>query len=72
MQNDEKRKAQQRKAVSKYKDLNYKQLKIETKAQYIDNIKNYCTDMGVTYVDFIIRACNYFIERGELPPIGNK
>ena len=56
-------------AIKRYKQKNdYKKLTIETKTQYIDDIKNYCQDMGVSCTNFIIKCCNYFIQRGELPP----
>lgn len=56
-------------AVERYKKkMGYRQLKIETKAQYVDGIKKFCQDMGVSYTEFIVKSCNYFIQRGELPP----
>ena len=58
-----------KKAVEKYKKkVGYKQLKIETKTQYVDEIKNYCQYMGVSCTSSIAKCCNYFIQRGELPP----
>ena len=56
-------------AVKRYKEKNgYKKLTIETKTQYVDDIKNYCQYMGVSCTSFIVKCCNYFIQRGELPP----
>lgn len=56
------------KAVRKYKQREYSSLRVEAKAQYIDEIKNFCQDMGVSYTSFVLRACSYFIKKGELPP----
>ena len=56
-------------AVKRYKEkTDYRKLTIETKAQYIDEIKAYCQDMRVSCTSFIVKCCNYFIQRGELPP----
>lgn len=57
-----------RNATKKYKNANYKKLYIEAKAQYIDKIKNYCQDIDISYADFVIRCCNYFIDNKEVPP----
>ncbi len=70
MQDDNKRKESEshRKSVLKYKRENYKKLTIEAKIQYIDKIKGYCQDIGLSQADFIIRCCNYFIDNKEVPP----
>lgn len=58
----------QKRAIDKYRKTSLKQLKIEAKAQYIEDIKKYCQDMGVSQAQFILKCCYYFINCGELPP----
>lgn len=55
-------------ANKKYKRNNYKRIYVEQKPQYIDKITEYAQHIGLNRTDFILRCCNYFIERGETPP----
>ena len=58
-----------KRAVQKYKNMNnYKALKIESKGENIDIIREYAKMQGISITKFIIDACKYFINRGELPP----
>ncbi len=69
MENDKKGLPESRKKATKnYKKGHYDRIYIETKTQYIEDIKKFCQNMGVTRTEFIIRCCNYFIDRKELPP----
>lgn len=70
MENDEKKglPESRKRATKNYKKDHYSRIYIETKTQDIDKIKKYCQDIGVTRTEFIIRCCNYFIDKKELPP----
>ena len=58
-----------KRAVQKYKNVNnYKALKIESRAENIDGIKEFAQLNGISITQFIIDSCKYFINRGELPP----
>lgn len=58
----------QKAADKRYKAKNYKNLTVLIKPAEYSAIDNYCKDMGISKSRFIFWACNYFIERGELPP----
>lgn len=70
MENNEKKSLPEsrKRATKNYKKNHYERIYIETKTQYIDKIKKYCQDMGITRTEFIIRCCNYFIDNSEIPP----
>lgn len=56
-------------AVERYKKkVGYKQLKIESRAENIDGIREFAKLNGISITQFIIDSCKYFINRGELPP----
>ena len=56
-------------AVERYKKkAGYKQLKIESKGEYIAQIKDFAKIQGISIAEFVINSCMYFINRGEIPP----
>lgn len=58
-----------RKAVENYKKRNnYKKLTIERPKEEIDNIRDYCKNMGISTTEFVVKCCSYFIIKNELPP----
>ncbi len=58
----------QRKAKDKYDKTNYKTLLAKVKFSEYTAIDEYCKLHDISKARFIVWACNYFIERGELPP----
>lgn len=58
----------QKRADKKYSAEKYQQLQARvTKAEYAA-IDEFCKLHDISKARFIFWACNYFIERGELPP----
>lgn len=51
-----------------YNKKTYKNLSAQIKIAEYAAIDNYCNLHGISKARFIVWACNYFMERGELPP----
>lgn len=51
-----------------YNKKTYKNLSAQIKIAEYTAIDEYCKRFGISKARFIFWACNYFIERGELPP----
>lgn len=58
----------QRRAKAKYNNKTYKRLTLQTTFSEHDEIVNFCNVNNISYTRFCVRACEYFIQRGELPP----
>ena len=62
----------QKEADKRYKASNRQNIQVElskAEASVInDFIQDICKPAGISKARFIFWACNYFIERGELPP----
>lgn len=56
------------KAVRKYRDANYQRMGIETKPEYIAEIKQAASRAGLSANAFLIRSALYFASTGEIPP----
>lgn len=51
-----------------YNKKTYKNLSAQIKIAEYNAIDEYCKRFDISKARFIFWACNYFIERGELPP----
>lgn len=57
----------QKRAKDKYNKNNYKQLALKLQPVEYAAIDEFCKLHDISKARFIVWACNYFIERGELP-----
>lgn len=57
----------QKAADRRYKAKNYKNLTVLIRPNEYSAIDEFCKLHGISKARFIVWACNYFIERGELP-----
>ncbi len=55
-------------ARRRYMEKTYKKLQIMVKPTEYTEIDAYCDMKKISKKKFIVRACNYFIKRDELPP----
>lgn len=58
----------QKAADKRYKAKNYKNLTVLIRPNEYSAIDEFCKLHDISKARFIVWACNYFIERGELPP----
>lgn len=58
----------QKKANADWEKKTYSPFLVKLKKHETAAINSYCEKFKITRPQFILLACNYFIERGELPP----
>ncbi len=56
-------------ANRRYMEKTYKSLQVKVKPTDYNVIDDFCSKMDISKARFIVCACNYFIQRGELPPL---
>lgn len=58
----------QKAAKTRYDKQKYKPLLLKMLPDENDIISQYCEQMKISKTRFVVRACLYFIGRGEIPP----
>lgn len=58
----------QKRADREYMDKNYSTFSVKMKKNEYNAISAYCKKMNISKARFVVWACNYFMDNGELPP----
>lgn len=58
----------QKAAKARYDAKKYAKMLLKMSPEEYDDISSFCDQMNISKTRLVVRACMYFIQRGELPP----